>query len=81
LYIGGSACPAEGWRAQLQIEGLLKPVSYNVAVVKAYRHAIDLYTADPAEYAYDEAWMDDIRAMQDPERELSFGFFYKEQVY
>lgn len=65
----------------LKIEGLLKPVAYNAAVVKAYRHAMDVYAADPAGYAFDEAWLEEIRALQDPERELSFGFFYKEQVY
>ncbi|MBW4084356.1 peptidase U32 family protein [Paenibacillus sp. S150] len=65
----------------LKIEGLLKPAAYNTAVVKAYRHAIDLYAADPEGYAFREDWMDGIRALQDPERELSFGFFYKEQVY
>ncbi|KWX80027.1 peptidase U32 family protein [Paenibacillus jilunlii] len=65
----------------LKVEGLLKPVAYNAAVVKAYRHAIDLYAADPEGYAFQESWMDGIRALQDPERELSFGFFYKEQVY
>ncbi|AIQ67819.1 peptidase U32 family protein [Paenibacillus graminis] len=65
----------------LKIEGLLKPVAYNAAVVKAYRHAMDLYAADPESYAFQESWMDGIRALQDPERELSFGFFYKEQVY
>lgn len=65
----------------LKIEGLLKPVAYNAAVVKVYRHAIDLFAADPAGYAFQEEWMDEIRALQDPERELTFGFFYKEQVY
>ncbi|MEK4044222.1 peptidase U32 family protein [Paenibacillus sp. FSL H8-0048] len=65
----------------LKVEGLLKPVAYNVAVVKAYRHAMDVYAADPAEYAFEESWLEEVRALQDPERELSFGFFYKEQVY
>ncbi|MEK5033790.1 peptidase U32 family protein [Paenibacillus sp. FSL R7-0302] len=65
----------------LKIEGLLKPVAYNVAVVKAYRHAMDIYAADPAEYAFEESWLEEVRSLQDPERELSFGFFYKEQVY
>lgn len=64
-----------------KIEGLLKPVMYNAAVVKAYRHAIDLYNTDPEGYEFQEDWLDGIRALQDPERELSFGFFYKEQVY
>ncbi|WP_379160245.1 peptidase U32 family protein [Paenibacillus sp. sgz5001063] len=65
----------------LKIEGLLKPVAYNEAVVKTYRRAIDLYAVNPEGYAFQEEWMDGIRALQDPERELSFGFFYKEQVY
>lgn len=64
-----------------KIEGLLKPIAYNVAVVKAYRNAIDRYAEDPEGYAFQEEWMDEIRTLQDPERELTFGFFYKEQVY
>ncbi|QWU18299.1 putative protease [Paenibacillus sophorae] len=64
-----------------KIEGLLKPTAYNVAAVKAYRQAIDAYAADPAGYAFQEEWLDTVRALQDPERELTFGFFYKEQVY
>ncbi|WP_379136160.1 peptidase U32 family protein [Paenibacillus sp. sgz500958] len=64
-----------------KIEGLLKPVAYNVAVVQAYRHAIDLYYNDPSAYAFREEWLEPIRRLQDPERELTFGFFYKEQVF
>jgi putative protease len=64
-----------------KIEGLLKSTAYNVAVVKTYRKAIDLYVADPEGYSFQEDWMEAIRTLQDPERELSFGFFYKEQVY
>jgi len=64
-----------------KIETLLKPVAYNEAVIRAYRLAIDHYAADPEAYRFQEEWLDEIRAMQDPGRELSFGFFYKEQVY
>ncbi|MFB5268053.1 peptidase U32 family protein [Paenibacillus enshidis] len=64
-----------------KIEGLLKPTAYNEAVVKAYRTAIDSFFNNSEDYAYDEAWLDEVRRLQDPERELSFGFFYKEQVY
>lgn len=64
-----------------KIEGLFKSIAYNVAVVKAYRHAIDLYMADPDAYAFREEWLNPIKHLQDPERELSFGFFYKEQVF
>ncbi|MBE9915033.1 U32 family peptidase [Paenibacillus donghaensis] len=65
----------------LKIEGLLKPIAYNTAVIKAYRKAIDAYAADPGSYRFQEEWLDPIRELQDPERELTFGFFYKEQVY
>ena len=64
-----------------KVEGILKPIAYNEAVVRAYRKAIDTYEADPDAYAYNEDWLREVRELQDPERELSFGFFYKEQVY
>lgn len=65
----------------LKIEGLLKSMDYNETVVRAYRTAIDAYLADPEQYKFQEDWLDGIRELQDPNRELSFGFFYKEQVY
>ncbi|WP_019639887.1 peptidase U32 family protein [Paenibacillus fonticola] len=64
-----------------KIETLLKDVSYNTVVIRVYRRAIDSYFNDPGEYEFDESWQDEIREVQDPDRELSFGFFYKEQVY
>ncbi|MEK3788707.1 peptidase U32 family protein [Paenibacillus sp. FSL K6-1230] len=64
-----------------KIEGLMKSLAYNCAAVKAYRQAIDAYAADADSYTFDESWLDEVRRLQDPERELSFGFFYKEQVY
>ncbi|WP_410772560.1 peptidase U32 family protein [Fontibacillus sp. BL9] len=64
-----------------KIETLFKPSKYNEAVIRIYRQAIDAYDQDPENYEFDEAWIESIRAIQDPERELSFGFFYKEQVY
>jgi putative protease len=60
---------------------MLKPLAYNEAVVRAYRVALDSYAADADAYAFCEEWLDEVRQLQDPERELSFGFFYKEQVY
>lgn len=65
----------------LKIEGLLKSTEYNETVVRAYRKAIDTYAADPSAYEFDEQWLDPIRELQPEGRELSFGFFYKEQVY
>lgn len=64
-----------------KIEGILKSTEYNVTVVKAYRAVIDAYLADPENYEFDESLLDSIRELQDPGRELSYGFFFKEQVY
>ncbi|WP_068615907.1 peptidase U32 family protein [Paenibacillus tuaregi] len=65
----------------LKIETLLKPMNYNCKVIQIYRTAMDAYFEDPEGYEFQEEWLDAIREVQDPERELSFGFFYKEQVY
>jgi putative protease len=63
------------------IEPLLKPEAYNITVLSSYRSALDAWAANPEAYRFEERWLDDIRALQDPDRELSFGFLYKEQVY
>ncbi|MBD2870390.1 peptidase U32 family protein [Paenibacillus arenilitoris] len=65
----------------LKVEGIMKTVEYNETVIRAYRQAIDAYLADPQGYEFREEWLESIRAVQDPNRELSYGFFYKEQVY
>lgn len=65
----------------LKIEGLLKSAEYNETVVRAYRQVIDAYCADPDSYKFNDEMLEPIRRLQDPSRELSFGFFYKEQVY
>jgi Collagenase and related proteases len=64
-----------------KIEGLLKSVEYNETVVRAYRAAIDAYCKAPDHYRFQDEWLEAIQAKQDPNRELSYGFFYKEQVY
>ncbi|MGF7030043.1 putative protease [Paenibacillus mucilaginosus] len=71
----------EGGIDSMKLESLLKSVEYNEAVIRSYRKVIDAYTADPAGYEFQEEWLDEIRALQDPNRELSYGFFFKEQVY
>jgi len=71
----------EGRIDSLKIESLLKSTEYNETVLRSYRAAIDAYCADPHGYRFNEEWLDAIRRIQPPERELSFGFFYKEQVY
>ena len=65
----------------IKIEGLLKSVEYNEVVVKAYRNAVDAYIASPEQYTPDPEWLASIQRIQDKRRELTFGFFYKEQVY
>lgn len=65
----------------LKIEGIMKTAHYNEAVVRAYRTAIDEWHRDPDGYRFRDEWLEPIRKLQDPHRELSFGFFYKEQVY
>jgi len=64
-----------------KIEGLLKPIAYNETVVRAYRAAIDAYCSDPSAYRFRDEWLESIQSIQQPGRELSYGFFYKEQVY
>ncbi|AOZ91853.1 peptidase U32 family protein [Paenibacillus crassostreae] len=64
-----------------KIEGILKSLAYNEAVVSSYKRVIDDYLADEANYKFKEEYVDNIRKLQDPERELTFGFYYKEQVY
>lgn len=71
----------DGHVDSLKIEGLLKSSQYNETVVRSYRAAIDAYLANPEGYEFQQEWLDAIVELQDPERELSFGFFYKEQVY
>lgn len=71
----------DGGIDSFKIEGLLKSVAYNEAVVRNYRAVIDAYAADPQRFEFQQEWLDAITELQDPERELSFGFFYKEQVY
>jgi putative protease len=65
----------------LKVEGIMKSPAYNETVIRAYRQAIDAYAADPEGYEFQEEWLESIQAVQDENRELSFGFFYKEQVY
>ncbi|OPA80423.1 peptidase U32 [Paenibacillus selenitireducens] len=71
----------EGRIDSLKIECLLKSDRYNETIIRSYRLAIDAYTADPENYEFQPEWLEAVQEVQDPERELSYGFFYKEQVY
>lgn len=63
------------------VEGLLKTDTYNVTVLQSYRRAIETWLSNPQQYQMDSEWLSAIEKLQPPERELSFGFLYKEQVY
>lgn len=63
------------------IESLLKSTEYNETVVRMYRKAIDAWCEDRDEYECEDEWLDEIHELQDPNRELTFGFLFKEQVY
>lgn len=44
----------------LKIEGRMKSVHYVASVTKAYRQAIDAYANDPAHFAIDPAWTEEL---------------------
>ncbi len=57
-----------------KIEGRMKSVHYVATVVSAYRKAIDSYCANPRQYRFDPAWMEEIRKVS--HREYTTGFFF-----
>lgn len=63
------------------VEPLLKSEEYNETVLRSYRAALDAWQQDPGAYRFKEEWLTAIRKLQNPDRELGFGFMYKEQVY
>lgn len=63
------------------VEPLLKSDEYNETVLRSYRAALDAWQQDPGAYRFKDEWLDAIRSLQNPDRELGFGFLYKEQVY
>lgn len=71
----------DGGIDSFKIEGLQKSIAYNAAVVRAYRQVIDVYSLAPSDYIFDPEWLAEIEQLQPQDRALSFGFFYKEQVY
>jgi putative protease len=65
----------------MKVESLMKPAAYNAAALQAYRQAIDAYAAAPAGYSYREEWMKPLLRLQPADRPLTYGFYFKEQVY
>jgi U32 family peptidase len=65
-----------------KIDGILKSPEYILAVTKAYREAIDLFSEDPD--AYEDKKDELLAAMEDIQpdnRSLDTGFYFKETVY
>lgn len=65
----------------VKIDGLLKSNDYHLTTIRSYRAAIDAFYSNPDEYRFEPEWLEKIQELQDPNRELSFGFLFKEQVY
>ncbi|MDF2925032.1 MAG: peptidase [Paenibacillaceae bacterium] len=65
----------------LKVESLLKSQEYNITVLRAYRAAMDAYYANPQEYRFRQEWLETIEEIQQRDRPLSYGFYFKEQVY
>lgn len=65
----------------MYVESLLKSDDYNETVLRSYRQALDSWERSPGEFKLDPKWLAAIRKLQNPDRELGFGFLYKEQVY
>mgnify|MGYP001256507842 CR=1 FL=1 len=65
-----------------KIEGIFKTTEYMEKVIQLYREAISLYFKDSELYrAKKETFLEQIKRIQPPERELDTGFFFKETVY
>ncbi|MBV7505919.1 U32 family peptidase [Bacillus sp. sid0103] len=65
-----------------KIDGILKSSEYILAVTKAYRAAIDLFSEDPDAYEdKKDELLAEIEAIQPENRLLDTGFFFKETVY
>jgi putative protease len=65
-----------------KIDGILKSPEYILAVTKAYREAIDLFSEDPD--AYEDKKDELLAAIEDIQpdnRSLDTGFYFKETVY
>lgn len=72
----------EGGLDSLKIEGLYKSRDYMAQITQIYRKAIDRYWDDPDAFRQEvEGWMEQVRAIQPPERPLGTGFYFKEQIY
>ncbi len=56
-----------------KIEGRMKSSYYTAVVTNTYRMAMDAYTRDPAGYAFDPAWRQELESVS--HREYATGFY------
>lgn len=57
-----------------KIEGRMKSAYYVATIIRAYRMAIDAYYADPENYKFDTAWLDEIKKAS--YRDFTTGFYF-----
>ena len=62
----------------LKIEGRMKSTGYTASVTNAYRIAVDRYFADPENYVFDPALMEEVESVC--HREYATGFFFGNQT-
>ena len=58
-----------------KIEGRMKSIFYVAQVLRAYRHAIDTYYADPDAYEFREEWLTELEKAS--HREFTTGFYFQ----
>lgn len=61
-----------------KIEGRMKSTGYTASVTNAYRIAVDRYFADPENYVFDPALMEEVESVC--HREYATGFFFGDQA-
>ncbi|WP_096188276.1 peptidase U32 family protein [Evansella halocellulosilytica] len=65
-----------------KIDGILKDREYLLKITSLYREAIDLYIEDAAAYSdKKDEFVEEVKAIQPPNRDIDTGFFFKETVY
>ncbi|MBU9720661.1 MULTISPECIES: peptidase U32 family protein [Bacillaceae] len=65
-----------------KIDGILKDSEYIQKITALYREAIDLYLTNPDEYDdKKEYYIETVKSLQPPNRDIDTGFFFKETVY
>lgn len=59
-----------------KIEGRMKSSFYCATIVHAYRKAIDAYFADPENYQFNPAWLDEVKKVS--HRQFTTGFYFNQ---